>query len=255
MHRLVVLAAFVVACSMHGLASAQVARALPALDQKDCGAATDALNQGMTDNEAASFYVVGQLFEYGICLKKDPAKAASVYSRGASLGDAPSAKSLALLLARGQGVAQSYPRSAYWFAVARRGRKEADAMNEDLFSTPDTVARTYVEAVHALAEQDVAYPDEAATKGVQGSVTMRFDPRAAAATLVGSTDNQGSSTSHLGPNRHLFERVLMASYDGAIKALPKPVLPDGVDYATDQRVAFDRDRSSKGPQKSLDIRR
>jgi hypothetical protein len=249
-------AAMALALVAPGLALAQADRGIAYLDQKDCEAAFDAFNKGMADGEARSVYLVGQMFEYGVCLKVNPTRAAAIYEQAARLGDAGSARALALLNARGAGVPQSYAKAGYWFEVAAGRKPASDAPGGDAFATPEAMTRTYVEAVHDLAEDNMVYPPRAAERGVRGNVVMRFDPEAGTATLVSSADNQGTATDHLGPNKHLFERALAISYADAIRSLPKPELPATGSFATDHEVRFSRDRNSRdGPYGLQGLRR
>ena len=235
-------------------AFAQAERASAALDQQDCDGAVDALNRGMNDGEARSMFMVGQMFESGVCLRADLARAAGLYERAASLGDVASARSLALMEARGAGVPQSYVKAGYWFAVARGVNPAGDA--ETAFAAPDAVARTYVEAVHDYAEDTMVYPRQAATQGVKARIVMRFDPRDGSVVVVSSVDDQGSAINHLGPNKHLFERALSTSYLLALKAMPKPELPATGDFATDHAMQFSQYRKSgDGPYAPQGLRR
>jgi len=239
-----------------GAALAQAEKAVAAIDQKDCEGAIDALNRGVADGEVRSMYLVGQMFEFGICLKVDPRRAVPVYERAATLGDAASARSLAVIHARGAGVPHSYVKAGSWFALSHGGKAGIDLPAESTFATPDAIAKTYVEAVHDLAEDTMVYPAQATVQGVRARVVMRFDPRDASVSVVSSTDNQGNATNHLGPNKHLFERALATSYDAAIKALPKPDLPATGDYATEHEFEFSRDRNGRdGPYGSQGLRR
>ena len=246
----------VVAFSASAQSTAQADAALIALDQTNCEAATDALNKGMTSNEPKSFFIAGQLFESGICLKTDPAKAAVVYERAALLGDTESARSLALLHARGAGVPQSYKQAGRWYAVMRQEKKGVETPNADSYATPETIAKTYTEAVNDLAEQRMPYPKEAAVAGVTGKVRVRFDPRTGAASVVSSSDNVGLSMNHVGPNKHVLERALLAGYDDAVKALPKPDIPPTGDFTSEQEVKFDRNpNAANGPNRLQQLRR
>lgn len=218
----------------------QADAALVALDQKNCEVAVDALNKGMASKEPRSFFIAGQLFEYGVCLKGNPARAASVYEPAALLGEKDAARSLALLYARGAGVPQSYAEAGRWYAVMRQETKGAGTQSAASYASPDAIAKTYTDAVHDLAEQRMVYPREAVEADVTGKVRVRFDPRSGAATVVSSSDNTGMSMVHVGPNKHLFGRALLAGYDDAIKSLPKPAIPDSGDYATEREVKFDR---------------
>ena len=222
----------------------QADAAVIALDQKNCEAATDALNKGMANNEPKSFYIAGQLFEYGICLKTDPAKSAAVYERAALLGDTEAARSLALLHARGAGVAQSYQEAGRWYAVMRGEKKGVETQSAESYAAPDAVAKTYTEAVSDFSEQRMTYPREAAVAGVTGKVRVRFDPRTGAASVVSSSDNAGLPMNHVGPNKHLFERALLAGYDDAVKTLPKPTIPATGDFTSEREVKFDRSPDS-----------
>lgn len=236
--------------------TAQADAAVVALDQKNCEAATDALNKGMANNEPKSFFIAGQLFEYGVCLKVDPAKSASVYERAALLGDTEAARSLAVLHARGAGVPQSYQEAGRWYGVMRQERNSPEAPSGVSYAGPDAIAKTYTNAVHDLAEQRMSYPREAAVASVTGKVRVRFDPRTGAATVVSSSDNTGLSMTHVGPNKRLFERALLAGYDDAVKTLPKPAIPDGGDFASERDVKFERNpNSAAGPFGLQQLRR
>ena len=231
-----------------GMAFSQADRATIALDQGDCEAAVDALNRGVADGDLRSMFLVGQMFERGVCLKVNPARAATIYQQAATRGDTASARSLALLEAQGAGVPQSYAKAGYWLAVSRGTKPGVDAPSENAFSSPDQLVKTYVQAVHDLAEDTMVYPPLAAAQGVRGNVVMRFDPRSATASLVSSVDDQSNATNHLGPSKHLFERALATSYDVVIKVLPRPDVPATGDFATDHEVRFSRDRNSRdGP--------
>ena len=236
--------------------TAQADAAMAALEQKNCEAASDALNKGMANNEPKSFYLAGQLFEYGVCLKTDPAKAAALYERAALLGDNESARLLAGLHARGAGIAQSYKEAGRWYAVMQQDKKGLETPSADSYAAPDVVAKTYVEAVHDFAEQRMAYPREAVTAGVTGKVRVRFDPKSGAVALISSSDNTGASISHVGPNKRLFERTLLAGYDEAIQTLPKPAIPASGDYASEREVKFERGpNSASGPYGLQQLRR
>ncbi len=236
--------------------TAQADAALIALDQKNCEAATDALNKGMANNEPRSFFIAGQLFEYGICLKVDPAKSASTYERAALLGDTEAARSLAVLHARGAGVPQSYREAGRWYGVMRQEKQGLETPGAEFYARPDAIAKTYTEAVHDLAEQRMPYPRDAAVAGVTGKVRVRFDPRTGAANVVSSSDNTGLSMTHVGPNKRLFERALLAGYDDAVKTLPNPSIPDRGDFATERDVKFERNpNSAAGPYGLQQLRR
>lgn len=236
--------------------TAQADAAMIALEQRSCESATDALNKGMANNEPKSFYLAGELFEYGVCLKTDPAKAASVYERAALLGDTDSARKLAVLYARGSGVQQSYKAAGRWYGVMRQEKNGLETPSAESYARPDAVVRTYTEAVHDFAELRTEYPRDAVAAGVTGKVRMRFDPRMGVATVVGSSDNTGLSMTHLGPNKRMFERALLAGYDDAVKALPKPDFPAAGDFATEREVQFDRSaNSAAGPHGLQQLRR
>ena len=209
--------------------------ALAALDAKDCDGVMDALNKGMAADEPRAFYMAGQLFESGICLRADAARAAATYERAALQGDVAAARSLALLHARGAGVPQSWRDAGRGYGVMRQQQNPMDA-----YAAPDAVAKTYVHAVHDLALQRMTYPRELATAGVRGTVVVRFDPQSGTATLVSSNDNTGSSLARVGPNKHTFERALLAGYDAARKDLPRPPIPAVGSFATEREVRFER---------------
>lgn len=235
----------------HAQSSVNADAALGALDRKDCEGVMDALNRGMAGNEPRSFYVTGQLYESGVCLRSDPARAAQAYERAALQGDSASSRSLALIHARGAGVPQSYREAGRWYGVMRQEQQPAEA-----YASPEAVAKTYVDAVHDLAAQLMVYPRDAAVAGVRGSLRMRFDPVAGTATVVSSTDNAGSSMNHLGPGKRSFERALLAGYDAAITTLPKPIIPAVGSYATERDVPFDRNpNAAAGPSGLQQLRR
>lgn len=239
-----------VACAMAALllavpmlASAQPAAraglALRQIDDNQCDAAVDTINQGMRDNEPESFYIAGQLFQNGFCLVQNVPRALRLYERGALLGDRESARTLALIHARGDGVPQSYQQAGRWYALMRQERSGAAEPPLASFSAPDVVIRTYIEAVKDLAFASIVYPKDAVERGVTGTVKVRFDPRVARVTLLSSTDSLGTNAT-TEPNRHDFERALLTAYGDAIRILAKPSMSPNVDNSVEQVVIFNR---------------
>ena len=208
--------------------------ALRQIDDNQCEAAVDSVNQGMRGNEPRSFYIAGEFFRNGFCVGQNVPRALRLYERGASLGEREAARALALIHARGDGVPQSYVEAGRWYAVMRNepGSPEAAGL-------PEAVIRTYIEAVKDLAFASLVYPKDAAEKGVTGTVKVRFDPRTARVTLLSSTDNLGTNYA-AEPNRHDFERSLLSAYGDAIRILPKPSMSPNVDNSVEQTVIFNR---------------
>lgn len=225
----------------------QADRALALLDAHRCDEAVDAVNDGMRADEPKAHFVAGQMFQYGYCLIANVPRALRVYERGALLGDRDSARLLAVMHARGDGLPQSYPEAARWYAVMRREKHGGAAPPVDAFTTPEVAITTYIDAVHDLAALQVAYPSDAIDKGVTGTVRVNFDPRSGGVRLLASTDNVKSEI--VTPNRHDFERALFASYFAAIRLLPRPSMSPHVDNSSDREVVFDR-KASRADQPS-----
>jgi hypothetical protein len=213
-------------------------QALALLDAQKCDEAVEAVNDGMRADEPRAHFIAGQMFQNGYCLVANVPRALRIYARGALLGDRDAARLLALVHARGDGVPQSYPEAARWYAVMRRKETGIAAPPVDGFEAPDIVVRTYIDAVHDLAVQQLVYPRDAIDKGVTGTVRVSFDPRTGSVRLLASTDNVGSPT--IEPNRHDFERALFAGYAEAIRSLPRPSMSPHVDNSTERQVVFDR---------------
>lgn len=231
--------ALVVPVLGHAQSTARANEALKLIDQQQCEAAVDAINQGMRNNEPKSFYIAGQLFQYGFCLVQNVPRSLRLYERGALLGDRDSARTLALMHARGDGVPQSYQQAGRWYAVMRQEKAGVAEPSVESFAAPEVVVRTYIEAVTDLAATDLTYPRDAIDKSVFGTVKVRFDPRVARIVLLGSTDSTGSPTAP-SPNRTDFERALLTSYADAIRVLPRPAMSPNIDHSIEHEVVFDR---------------
>lgn len=205
----------------HAQSKARADEAVAALKRNDCPAALAALKQGMLDNEPMSFLIAGNLAETGTCAAADPASAAKAYERAALLGRADAASALAMLYAQGSGVPQNYAEAARWYAIAANGGNAQGAPDASTYGTPDTIARTYVRAVHDLAYFSLAnrlkYPYPIGAR-------VRFDPRTSTATVV---DRTPSSTA-----KALPDSEILASYKDAVADLPKPPIPASGDFAT-----------------------
>ena len=224
---------------VHAQATTRTTEALRLIDANQCEPAIDTINQGMLAGEPKAFYVAGQLFQYGLCLVANVPRALRLYERGALLGDRDCARTLALLHARGDGVAQSYQQAGRWYAVMNQEKVGLAAPSPESFKEPDAVVRTYIQAVNDQAIVSMTYPNAAIDKGVTGKVKVRFDPRFGRVRLVDSSDNVASGSSSE-PNRHDFERALLAGYADAIRLLPQPSMSVNVDNSVEREVVFDR---------------
>jgi hypothetical protein len=213
--------------------------ALKQIDDDDCNAAVDTINDGMRAQEPRAFYIAGQLFQNGFCLAQNVPRSIRLYERGAQLGDRESARILALTYARGDGVTQSYREAGRWYAVMRGEAQPTAEPAAEAFAAQDVLVTTYIEAVKDLAFMSIVYPKDAVEKGVTGTVKVRFDPRFARVTLLSSTDNTGVNGG-LEPNRHDFERALLKAYADAIRILAKPSMSPNVDNSVEQVVIFNR---------------
>ena len=214
--------------------------ALKLIDQNQCEQAVDTINQGMIAGEPKAFYIAGQLFQYGFCLVQNVPRSSRLYERGALLGDREAARTLAVMHARGDGVPQSYQQAGRWYAIMNGTNKVGSAEKSvDAYAEPAAVAGTYIDAVCDVAVAMMVYPREAIDKGVTGTVKLRFDPRFARVTLVSSSDSTGGNAT-AGPNRHDFERAILAGYADAIRLLPKPAMSNNVDNSVEREVVFNR---------------
>jgi len=226
--------------ALHAQSSEKANAALGLIDQNQCEPAVEIINQAMVAGEPKSFYIAGQLFQYGFCLVQNVPRSTRLYERGALLGDRTSARTLAMMHARGDGIAQSYQQAGRWYAISDGTNKDGTAEKAiDAYKEPDALVKTYIEAVNDTAVAMMAYPREAIDRGVTGTVKVRFDPRFARVTLVKSTDSTGSPAAGP-PNRHDFERALLAGYADAIRVLPKPPMSPNVDNSVEREVAFER---------------
>ena len=235
----VLLLAFWAAGPASAQSTAFADRALRQVDDNQCEAAIETVNQGMRDQEPRSFYIAAQFFQNGFCVTQNVPRSLRLFERGALLGDRESARSLALAHARGDGVPQSYQQAGRWYAVMRQEKNGSEEPSAESFGTPEVLVRTYIEAVKDLAFLSLAYPKDAVEKGVTGTVKVRFDPRTARVTLLSSSDNLGTEVAPE-PNRHDFERALLNAYGDAIRILTRPSMSANIDNSVEQTVIFNR---------------
>lgn len=229
-----------VCLAAHAESTEKANAVLKLTDQNQCEQAVDLINQGMFAGGPESFCVAGQLFQSGFCLTQNVPRATRLYECGALLGDRLSARTLAMMHARGDGVPQSDQQAGRWYAILNGTHQDgAPEKSIDAYKEPDVVVDTDIAAMNDVAAAMTAYSRDAIDQGVTGTVTVRFDPRYARVTLVGSLDSTGNGAAPP-PNRHDFERALLAGYADATRVLPRPSLSPNVDNSVEREGSFDR---------------
>jgi TPR repeat protein len=153
---------------------------------KDCTQAVDRLKSGLKNEYSEVFLLAGSMFENGICVKRDWARAVSLYAQAHEAGEKDGAARLAAGYAdpaNGPDVA-----AALWWAWKTPGFRLAqcavpkeDAADPDRFvaalktwPASRLAACNYIAGVLSTISAEVKYPELAAAHSIGGDITLRF---------------------------------------------------------------------------------
>jgi hypothetical protein len=197
---------------------------------RDCRTAVKRLNGGLADAYPEMFLLAGSLYENGVCVKRDWARAVTFYGQANEAGEHDGAARLAAGYAdpaNGPDVA-----AALWWAGKRPGfRLKRCAVSEDAGADPDRFVAelstwpkerlaycNYVSGVLLTMSSEVKYPELALGLAVGGDVTLRFFPGVPRIEL-----QRGASREYelLGRGRahQLRERETQGARDSFVEAL------------------------------------
>ena len=159
-----------------------------AIAARDCNLAVDRLKSGLKNGYPEVFLLAGSMYENGICVKRDWARAVSFYAQAHEAGEADGAARIAAGYAdpaNGPDVA-----AALWWAwknpafrpgacgVPKEAMADPDRFVAELKTWPQArlAACNYVAGVLSTIAAEVKYPDQAAAHAIGGDVKLRFLP-------------------------------------------------------------------------------
>ena len=175
----------VLATACLGLASTGVWAAAPketqavlaALEARDCPAAVRELNKALAESSPQALLLGGSLFEQGLCLKKDTARAARLYQRAADAG-APGAQGRLAALYASPAAGPNKGAAVWWGLQAnlplpaackldKALQDNAEGFAQAVGSWPDTRldACVYAAGVLGVLDSEFVLHPISATKG------------------------------------------------------------------------------------------
>lgn len=212
-------------------------QAIGAIRARDCHALGEIVNRGIDERVPALLYVAGVMYEEGLCVGPDAARARIYFDAGAQQGDRTAAIALGLHYALADGLPRSYRRAGAWLAHADglelralEGQSLGSAERERLQALKDGPANKYTHAVPAVpAEGDVSADWEGYLRSVHflGRHLMKYPKRALDADVQGAfrlrvcPDKEEVDLQRLGPYRG--RSLPSAETPAALRALSEEV--------------------------------
>ncbi len=158
-----------------------------AIEARDCGLAVDRLKSGLKSEYPEVVMLAGSMYENGICVRRDWARAVDFYVQAHEAGEKDGAARLAAGYAdpaNGPDVA-----AALWWVRKTGFRLPRCAVPEEAMVDPDRfvaelkgwpaarlAACNYMAGVLSTVSAEVKYPELASAHGIGGDVTLRFLP-------------------------------------------------------------------------------
>ena len=159
------------------------------LNERDCAGAVKELNGGLSNKYAVVMVMAGAMYEDGLCLKKTPERAITMFERAYAAGRPLQAGGRLTALYAAPGPAQDKAAALWW--AKRSGQtvtefcgggalalEDAEAFVKVLAALPPGLvdACTYVAGVVGMIHGDTEFPSRAASFGMRGAVQLVFHP-------------------------------------------------------------------------------
>lgn len=198
-----------------------------------CDGVVPAVNKGIADGFLNASLLAAELFDGGMCVGKDPVRAAELLADAARKGSKVAEKRLALKFALGDGVSQSYAMAGAWFFG--KGQSNAPLTREDY-------SRGYAAAILGLAVRNAQFPHAAAEVGAGADLAVALNPLKPLEAAITVTSNRsrtaarGSTITHdYGKNYGLMLREKIGE---AVAQLPPPKKELLIDAVVEREVSF-----------------
>jgi hypothetical protein len=229
-----------------GLALCASLASLPAMSQQpgkgfdiyevlklSCDGMVPAVNTGVAEGHLSASLLAAEMFDGGLCVGKDPARAAEVLDDAARKGSPVAAQRLALKFALGDGVPQSYAMAGAWFMGKAQG--SAPLTTEDY-------SRGYAAAIVTLAMRNVQFPRSAAEVGAGADLAVALNPLKPleAEIAVTSRRSRAPATGSMVSRDYgkVYERMLRGKIEEAVAKLPPPKTELLVDAVVKRDISF-----------------
>lgn len=198
-----------------------------------CDGIVPAVNTGIAEGYLNASLLAAELFDGGMCVGKDPARAAEVLDDAARKGSNVAAQRLALKFALGDGVPQSYAMAGAWFLGKAQGTTAL---------TKEDYSRGYASAIVALAMRNVHFPRAAAYVGAGADLAVALNPLKPleAAIDVTSKRSRAVATGSMVSRDYgkVYERMLREKIEEAVAKLPPPKTDLLVDAVVKRDISF-----------------
>lgn len=189
-----------------------------------CEKAAEHTNTGLGAGDPAAYYLAGMMFNLGLCVQPNAARAKPLLETAAKHRHAGAARALVVIHGIGRGVEQSYAEAGRWAVAVQDISRLASAAADsapDLSNgrlDADWAARLgYLATVHLLSEERIAYPKQgvrrsATSVDVAVTVSIPGPSVSVEAKRTGNDEAAGST----GP----FAARVRETYDQVIRDLP-----------------------------------
>ena len=227
------------------------------LEDGDCAVAVDWLKYGLKQEYREVMLMAGTMYDHGICVRRDWARAVGFYTQAHAAGMRRSAERLAAGYAdpaNGPDAA-----AALWWAwkgeafnVAQCGVGKDAANDPDRFVaalsawTPARLAYcTYAAGVVSTISSELRYPDMAAAYAMGGEMHLRFLPGVPRIELQNSESREFAMVGIINGNwkRDRDSKEIKLSIENAVRALAERALkrypqPKGIPADTVVDLAY-----------------
>jgi TPR repeat protein len=242
------LAAAALALAWAGFAGATpFGDAIEAIRKNDCATLGEVVNRQL-DASTALRYLAGAMYEEGICVERDLARAGRYYAAGDERRDAGAARDMALQYLKGTEMPRSYARAGAWLAKSYALRQESEAalkLPQSIASLPANEARPeeewagYLVTIGFVGATTIRYPDEALRTGTEGQFVARVcvDDGTVKATAVAVRPGPSAGVASLQGKREI-ERAIEQGYARVLAGLPPPRVPAPGRLCFEQPLTF-----------------
>jgi hypothetical protein len=169
------------------------------LDARDCVGAVKELNDGLSRKHALAMVMAGAMYEDGLCLKRNPERAVTMYEQAFAAGRPQQAAGRLTALYASAGPGQDKAAALWWAKRSGQGivkecglgdvrLEDAEAFVKAVSEVPAARldACNYVAGVVGMLQGDVEFPDRAASFGLRGKVQLVFTPALPAFEVKGN---------------------------------------------------------------------
>lgn len=208
--------------------------AMAAVESNDCHRLGEVVNRHLDDSTAVK-YLVGAMFEEGLCVERDPSKAAAYYAAGDTAKQAEAARDMGLEYVTGLRLPRSYSRAGAWLIKAMaigEGQTQELKQWRGVTTLPlsEPTARSewtgYLVSAGYIASRTLQYPNEALRLRTEGNFLVKLCAKdgTVTTTAVSESSDPAAGVAALQGRREILAAI-EAGYENVMKRMPAPGSP------------------------------